>query len=162
MIFAFASSYAEPLYGTANITLEAEILEGLITEGGRGLFGHLPEGSIEELATTYGVFTFNSGDYPAILTIPVPIYEDGTLASEAEILFVVRQQLEIYANTSALCCSAGGSVSWYGGPYLQVDAYWDSNLHVMGIRIEVTSYAFRQGSVAAAPLDFGQLKTLFE
>ncbi len=51
-------------------------------------------------------------------------------------------------------------VSWSGGPTMSMSVVQNHNGGEW--KWTIKSYAFRQGSVGAAPMDFGQLKNLFE
>jgi hypothetical protein len=130
-----------------------------ISQTGPTLFGHLPETCITEFAIASQIYSGDMDDfYNDSYDIPVPQYNDGSYATEAEILFTIE-----FVDLDSVTGNAGDPAiiawSWYGGS----QALFHCDLEItQTITVKIESYAFRQGSVGAAPLDFGMLKTLFE
>ncbi len=125
------------------------------------IFGYVPEGPIAEVAfDSITVYTNDfSSQWPSgDLSIPVPQYEDGTYANEWEILFAVRfNDVRTFSDFIVEI-----SATWTGGPDLHYNFHSADWQDFAYLKLEITSIAFREGSVGAAPLNFGQLKTLFE
>ncbi len=141
---------AEPITGTYQFSHVAESSYC----SGPMYFGYLPEDGIIEVATASVIFSnwdlFGNPPVP----IPVPQYQDGSDASEAEILFIIRTN-----NIGSF--NFNYTAAWFGGPTIALSPSTDWDF-VGSFSMEIASIAFRQGSVGAAPLDFGQLKSLFE
>jgi hypothetical protein len=123
---------------------------------GPDFLGYLPDGPIQEFAQTSQV---DGGSISLLettgLEIPIPQYADGTPATEEEIFFFLS-----VTNFGSMDQDGQFILSWAGGPTVSVtnvSCHPDASVSVL-----VQSFALRQGSVGAAPLDFGQLKALFK
>ncbi len=138
---------AEPITGTYSFSCGWDVWG----HSGPFFFGTIPTGEIVEYATASESWGF--GIETVTRTIPLPQYEDGTDATLDEIMFSLRGG----AFTSG---SASWSVQaeWSGGNDLILSFNGPYGNAFMDIEV----IAFRQGSVGAAPLNFGQLKALFE
>jgi hypothetical protein len=142
-------------------TLQSETISGTwgITasgshsyETGPRFFGNLPEGNITEIAVASSdAYSYELSGYAPI---PLPTYQDGTSANLGEILFTVRFD----------------DVDWGGVP-ISIYCYWDgvssevsagTGADYTYLTFTVHSWAFRQGPVGAASMDFSVLKTMFE
>ncbi len=159
LLFPILAS-AEQLTGTANYTatMSVWIGEGYGGAGARGasLFGWSPTDLVTEMATASAAYEMDSQS-PYDLTIPIPQYADGTFATEEEIIFTLKWEIATEFDSTLLHHI---DVGWFGGPAMSVNV-----THSVGeaeYLWTITSFAFRAGSVGAAPLDFGQLKTMFE
>jgi hypothetical protein len=135
------------------VTISGGWLLEAYDEVGPRFYGTLPEGNITEIAQASSAsYYYELGGFAPI---PLPTYDDGTTASLGEILFTIRFS----------------DIDFGGGVILRLESYWDgvspevwagTGLDYSYSAFSVHSWAFRQGSVGAAPLDFGQLKSLFE
>jgi hypothetical protein len=162
ILLPFASS-AIPITGNIHTHYSYEGYGFGAGQGIQGLLGHLPEDCIEEIAIAEFNEYFFSETWPSMIDIPVPVYSDGGWASETEILFVVRFGAHWDNVDPGIGASADVNALWESGPGvgLEVVPGWQG-IPPSGLSVRITSYAFRPCSVGAAPLDFGQLKTLFE
>jgi hypothetical protein len=85
----------------------------------------------------------------------MPVYGDGTSATLAETIFTV-----IMSYAEGTLSAVTLMTTWNGedSVLFKNDGPWPLDL----CHIEIKVWAFRQGSVGAAPLDFGMLKSMFE
>jgi hypothetical protein len=127
------------------------------SESGPRLFGTLPEGAISEMAELSSTVIVE--DVDGTLSIPLPIYGDGTTATIEEILFTVQFEewsLDTYNFPPSFI------VSW---TFPNADALFHvatGDSHGLTVQVTIQSWAFRPDDTSATPLDFGTLKTLFE
>ncbi len=140
------ASFTAYIHGSITVIMESN-------SEGPTLLGWIPQSCVSEFATASSTIEYvDNMAYP----VPVPQFEDGTYATEEEILFAV--QWGCYA-AELFVVDFEANATWNGGP----DVYLGVNNSVgVGVSCTITSYAFRQGSVGAAPLDFGTLKSMFE
>ena len=144
-LFAIAIQ-AEPITGTRVIYIQVGD-DGW--ELGPPFFGYLPEGTITEMAYTEAIVAGQSGDsFP----VPLPTYTDGTVALLSEVFFTIQIDNLHPRELTVL------EYTWDGGDTL----LFETSIHWTWSRLNVKAWAFRQGSVGAAPMDFGVLKTMFE
>ncbi len=163
-----STAIAEAITGTTVFALRTPNANYFdLEQEGEAILGHLPLGAVDEIATLKTTLDIDQAAWGNLWTlVPVPQYEDGTLATEAEILFSVRVSLfDVYH------VIVGGQynhyevhATWTGGEGVYLEQFTSGGWQTLAgmTRVEITSYAFRQGSVGAAPMDFGQLKSLFE
>ncbi len=128
------------------------------TQEGPQLFGQLPQGEVSEIAYANITEIVSSlGETQRSVALPMPVYGDGSSATEAEIFFTVHPRSTYRHPTHEEFTQV---FSWAGGD--QVSLEWIGNrIEQMEAEVEVRVWAFRQGSVGASTMSFGRLKSLF-
>ncbi len=153
LLLAGFAAIAEPIMGTKTLAYSDDIHSSY----GPRFFGHLPGACIEEIATTSEIFELILFHNSVELPIPMPVYGDGTVAALSETIFTV-EMIHGYGNIEVVHLET----TWNGGNTCTFANLADEIYVFDGCSIEIKVWAFRQGSVGAAPLDFGALKSMFE
>ncbi len=151
LLFVGLAGHAEVISGTKTLRHDDDYV---FKHEGPLFFGHLPIGNIEEVAATsasFGYFDLGSAE----ILIPLPDYDDGTSATLTETIFTVEM---IYAEGTLPAVNY--TITWNGedSVFFENDSNWPIDLCF----IEFKVWAFRQGEVGVAPMDFGALKSMFE
>ena len=128
------------------------------TQEGPQLFGHLPSGEITELAFASATEIVSElGEAERNVSIPTPVFGDGSSATEAEIFFTVHVH-SLYRFPTHV--DMYQRITWTGGGTVSME-WMGSRIEEIEAEVEIRAWAFRQGNVATESMSFSELKKLF-
>ncbi len=128
------------------------------TQMGPQLLGHLPMGEVSELAfASASEIVSEPGSAQRTLSIPRPVFADGSSATETEIIFTVHVR-SLYRFPTHV--DIHQAITWTGGDTIVME-WIGRRIEESDAEVEMRAWAFRHGSVATDSMSFSELKSLF-